>query len=176
MADKTTLFERIKEFVLMGYDNNQIAEYLNISPDSGYIRRVRRVVSQFPDNATTVLLTLTKKRYYDAIKNHNGTKEELAAKLGVSRMTLHNFEKATGINLKLAKCLYLHGMSISQIAKALGTKESTLKKFGLEDLPTLNGINEQLKSALEILGDVSDLDEHIAVKCYTLNKIFDKLK
>lgn len=176
MTDKTTLFERIKELVLLGYDNNQIAEYLNISPNSGYIRRVRRVVSQFPDNATTVLLTLTKKRYYGAIKNHNGTKEELAAELGVSRMTLHNFEKATGINIKLAKYLYVCGASISQIAKTLGTKESTLKKMGLEALPTLNGIKELMKTALDILGDVSELDEDIAVKCYSLNKIFDKLK
>ena len=176
MADKTTLFERIKAFILDGYDNNQIAEYLNISTKSKYIQRVRRVVNQYEDNATTVLLTLTKKRYYNAIMNHNGTKEELAAKLGVSRMTFHNFEKATEINIKLAKYLYFCGASISQIAKTLGTKESTLKKMGLEEIPTLNGIKEQMKCALDLLGDVSDLDEDIAVKCYSLNKIFDRLK
>lgn len=173
---KDTLFERIKAFVLLGYANDEIAESLKISNKSKYIQRVRRVVSQYPDNATTILLTLTPKRYYNAIKNHNGTKEELAAKLGVSRMTLHNFEKATGLNKKLAEYLYLRGMKMSQIARTLGTKESTLKKMGLEELPTLNGIKEQMGRALQILDNVSDLDEEIAIKRYSLNKIFDKVK
>lgn len=176
MAKKTTQFERIKKFVLLGYDNNEIAEVLNISPDSGYIRRVRRVVTQHQDNATTVLLTLTKKKYYNTVKQHNGTKEELAAKLGVTRMTLHNFEKATKVNQMLAEYLYLEGSPISRIARILGTKESTLKKMGLEELPTLSGIKGQIKRALDIYDNVAELDENIAIKRYCLSKVFDKLK
>lgn len=176
MPKKDTLFERIKELISLGFDNNDIAEILHISVQSSYIRRVRRIVSEHSDNATTVLLTLTPKRYYQAIKNHNGTKEELAAKLGVSRMTLHNFEKATGLNKKLAEYLYLSGMSISRIAKTLGTKESTLKKMGLTEVPTISNIKTQMELALQILGNVSELDEDIARQCYGLQRIFDKLK
>lgn len=176
MTKKLTQFERIKEFVLLGYTNEEIAEILNISNKSKYIQRVRRVVSKYQDNATAVLLTLTPKRYYNVIQNHNGTKEELAAKLGVSRMTLHNFEKATKVNQKLAEYLYLQGFPISRIARILGTKESTLKKMGLEELPTLSGIKGQIKRALDILDNVAELDENIAIKRYSLNKVFDKLK
>lgn len=122
MADKTTLFERIKEFVLMGYDNNQIAEYLNISPDSGYIRRVRREVTK-PTETPSNSPILTPRKYYKLLMENKGTKEELAAELGCSRMWLHKFEKSTEVNRKVAEYLYIRGMTLSQIAKTLGAKK-----------------------------------------------------
>lgn len=179
MADKTTLFERIKEFVLMGYDNNQIAEYLNISPDSGYIRRVRRAVNREktkPTETPSKSPLITHKKYYKAMKGNKGSKEELAAELGVARMTLHRFEKSTDANKKLAQYLYLRGTSISRIATLLGTKESTIKEMGLENLPTEDGIKEQIRQVLEVLKDASIFDDEIEAQFYEWQRLYDKIK
>ena len=110
MANNPTLFERIKEFVLLGYDNNEIAETLNISSNSGYIRKVRREITR-PTETPSKSPAVTPKKYYKLMKENKGTKEELAAELGVARMTLHRFEKTSGSNQKLAEYLYLRGMS-----------------------------------------------------------------
>lgn len=175
MADKTTLFERIKEFVLLGYDNNQIAEYLNISTNSKYIQRVRREVTQ-PTETPSNSSTIHPRKYYKLMKENKGTKEELAAELGVARMTLHRFEKSTGANKKLAQYLYLRGATISQIATRLGAKEATIKEMGLENLPTENGIKEQIRQILEILKDASIFDDEIEAQFYEWQRLYDKLK
>ena len=173
MANNPTLFERIKEFVLLGYDNNEIAETLNISSNSGYIRKVRREITR-PTETPSKSPAVTPKKYYKLMKENKGTKEELAAELGVARMTLHRFEKTSGSNQKLAEYLYLRGMSIGQIATTLGAKESTINDMKLESLPTLDGIREQMKQALEILKKASIFDDEIEAQFYGLQRAFDK--
>jgi len=175
MADKTTLFERIKDFVLLGYDNNEIAEMLNISNKSKYIQRVRREVTK-PTETPSKSPLITHKKYYKAMKGNKGSKEELAAELGVARMTLHRFEKSTEANKKLAQYLYLRGTSISRIATLLGTKESTIKEMGLENLPTEDGIKEQIRQVLEVLKDASIFDDEIEAQFYEWQRLYDKLK
>lgn len=173
MADKTTLFERIKAFILDGYDNNQIAEYLNISTKSKYIQRVRREITR-PTETPSKSPAITPKKYYKLMKENKGSKEELAAELGCSRMWLHKFERSTGSNQKLAEYLYLRGMSIGQIATTLGAKERTIKDMKLESLPTLDGIREQMKQALAILKKASIFDDEIEAQFYGLQRAFDK--
>lgn len=172
---KVTLFERIKEFVLLGYDNNEIAEALNISNKSKYIQRVRRIVSQYSDNASTALLTLTPQRYYNAIKTHNGTKEELAAKLGVSRMTLHRFEQDSNIKTRLASYMRVRGMSLEKIASTIGTKISVLEKMGLDTMPNVIEIKRQIEIVLKPLADVAQWDAETTTLYYTLKSTLDKL-
>ena len=173
MANKITLFGRIKEFVLLGYDNNEIAETLNISSNSGYIRRVRREITR-PTETPSKSPAITPKKYYKLMKENKGSKEELAAELGVSRRTLHRFEESTEANQKFAEYLYLRGMSIGQIATTLRAKESTIKDMKLEDLPTLDGIREQMRQALEILQKASIFDDEIEAQYYGLQRVIDK--
>ena len=109
MNKDLSLFERIKEFVKLGYSNIEIAYLLDIKNDSKYIQRVRRAVSS-QTRTTDKKPTLTQKKYYSAMKQHNGTRDEFAAKLGVARMTLNRYENNTEINKKIASYLYLNGM------------------------------------------------------------------
>ena len=169
MTDNPTLFERIKEFVLLGYDNNEIAETLNIYNKSKYIQRVRREVTR-PTETPAKSPAIIPKKYYKLMKKNKGTKEELAAELGCSRMWLHKFERSTGANQKLAEYLYLRGMSIGQIATTLGAKKSTIKDMKLEALPTLDGIREQMKQALAILKKASIFDDEIEAQYYVLQR------
>lgn len=176
---KTTKFEQIQSLISLGLSNAEIANVLHTTTqNTGYIRKVRRMLNQHPDpdTRTTALLTLTPKRYYKAIWKHDGTKEELAAKLGVSRMTLNKYEKATGINKQLAEYLHIQGMSINEIARILGTKVSTLKNMGLAELPTLSGIKKQMERALSTLGNVANLEERIAIEYDLTQKAYDKFK
>lgn len=175
MGKKSTQFERIKGFVLLGYTNEEIAEILNISNKSKYIQRVRREVTK-PTETPSKSPLITHKKYYKAMKGNKGSKEELAAELGVARMTLHRFEKSTEANKKLAQYLYLRGTSISRIATLLGTKESTIKEMGLENLPTEDGIKEQIRQVLEVLKDASIFDDEIEAQFYEWQRLYDKLK
>ena len=175
MNKDLSLFERIKEFVKLGYSNIEIAYLLDIKNDSKYIQRVRRAVSS-QTRTTDKKPTLTPKKYYSAMKQHNGTRDELATKLGINRRTLKRYEDNTEINKKIASYLYLNGMSIKQIARTLSTKESIIEEMNLTELPTIGNIKEQIKRALNILGNVAECDDEIEGQFYELQRIFERLK
>ena len=119
---------------------------------------------------------ITPKRYYHAIIQNNGTKGEIAEALGCSRMWLHKFEKSTGANKNLAGYLYLSGMNIDQITTLCGAKGRSIQEMELENLPTLDGIKEQIKRALEILEKASIFDDKIEARYYGLRRIYDMLE
>ena len=175
MNKDLSLFERIKEFVKLGYSNIEIAYLLDIKNDSKYIQRVRRAVSSQTRTADKKP-TLTPKKYYSAMKQHNGTRDELAAKLGCSRVWLNKFEKSTGAIKKIASFLYFNGMSIKHIARTLGTKESIIEEINLTDLPTIGKLKNQIKQALDILEKAAEFDDEIEGQFYELKRIFERLK
>lgn len=171
---KTTLSERIEELVLLGYDNKDIAEALNISNKSKYIQRVRRSLKEPTQEQDK--LKLTPERYYNAVIKHNGTKDDLAAILGVCRKTLYTFEQNTQMKKRLTCYMRVRGMSLEDIARQIGTKVSTLEKMGLDKLPTLDGIKIQMEIALEPLADVAQWDNEAASLFYRLQDALKRLK
>ncbi len=171
---KISLFERIKELVLLGYDNGEIAEALNISNESKYIQRVRRSLKKSTKEQDKP--KLTPERYYNAVMKHNGTKDDLAAILGVCRKTLYTFEHSAQMKNRLARYMRVRGMSLEVIAGQIGTKVSTLEKMGLDKLPTLDGIKIQMEIALEPLADIAQWDNEAASLFYRLQDALKRLK
>ena len=165
--------DRIIEFVKLGFSDVEIADTLKISASSGYIRRVRRSLS---DNAGQSTPRLTPERYYNAMKQHNGTKEELAAALGISRMGLHKFEQNTEMKKRLAEYLYMRGMSVEEIAAQIGAKISTLEEMGLKELPTIPNLKKQFERILLRYEDAATWDTEIAAEYFKLKSAYDKLK
>lgn len=171
--------ESIIELINGGFSDTEIAEILRISTQSGYIRKIRRELNNPNTNneqSGTEPDKLTPEIYFNAIMNHNGTKEELANKLRVSRMTLHNFERKTDILYKISRYLKIQGYSVQHIAKKLGVKQSTLLDFNLDRLPNIPTLKIQLDLLLDTLQDVAQWNEQITPLYYQWKSIAERLK
>ena len=169
----------VKALIACGLTDSEIAETLHISAKSGYIRKIRRETAETSCNNETSKdenPKLTPETYYNAMKKNNGTKEDLAAALGVARMTLHRFEQDTEMKKRLARYMRVRGMGLERIAAQLGTKISILEKMGIDRLPTLDGIKAQIEMALEPLADVAQWDEDVAAIYYQWEKASERLK
>lgn len=179
MPDKTmSKRDRIIEFIKVGLSDIEIAEIVKISASSGYIRRVRRSLSDNAGQSTPGQSTpkLTPERYYNAMKQNDGTKEELAAALGISRMGLHKFEQNTEMKKRLAEYLYMRGMSVEEIAAQIGAKITALEEMGLKELPTIPNLKKQFERVLLRYEDAATWDTEIAAEYYKLKSAYDKLK
>lgn len=171
--------ESIKALIACGFTDSEISDTLRISAKSGYIRKIRREMADTSCNnetSTDEKQRLTPETYYNAMKKNNGTKEDLAAALGVARMTLHRFEQDTEMKIRLARYMRVRGMGLERIAAQLGTKISILEEMGIDRLPTLDGIKAQIEMALEPLADVAQWDEEVAALYYQWEKASERLK
>lgn len=171
--------ESIKALIACGLTDSEIAETLRLSAKSGYIRKIRREIADTSCNneiPTDERSKLTPETYYNAMKKNNGTKEDLAAALGVCRKTLYTFEHDNQMKLRLARYMRVRGMGLERIAAQLGTKISVLEKMGIDRLPTLDGIKAQIEIALEPLADVAQWDEDVAAIYYQWEKASERLK
>ncbi len=170
--------DRIIELIKVGLSDTEIAGIVKISASSGYIRRVRRSLSENAGQSSPGQSTpkLTPERYYNAMKQNNGTKEELAAALGISRMGLHKFEQNSEMKKRLAEYLYMRGMSVEEIATQIGAKISALEGMGLKELPTIPNLKKQFERVLLRYEDAATWDTEIATEYYKLKSAYDKLK
>ena len=171
--------ENIIALISCGFTDTEIADTLHISAQSGYIRKVRRSLAEsVPEESSqdSGKPKLTPERYYNAVMKHNGTKEELAAELGVSKRTLHYFEADSEIKKRVAEFMYMDGMSIDEISARLVTRKSALEEMGIISLPTLPEIKKQLEQILDRYQDAAEWDSRAAAKYYHLKNIFDRLK
>lgn len=167
--------DSVKALIACGLTDSEIAETLCLSTKSGYIRKIRREIADNLCN-NDKRPKLTPETYYNAMKKNNGTKEDLAAALGVARMTLHRFEQDTEMKKRLARYMRVRGMGLERIAAQLGTKISILEEMGIDRLPTLDGIKAQIEIALEPLADVAQWDEDVAAIYYQWEKASERLK
>lgn len=171
--------DSVKALIACGLTNSEIAETLHISAKSGYIRKIRREIADTSCNneiPKDERPKLTPETYYNAMKKNNGTKDDLAAVLGVCRKTLYTFEHDNQMKLRLARYMRVRGMGLERIAAQLGTKISVLEKMGIDRLPTLDGIKAQIEIALEPLADVAQWDEDVAAIYYQWEKASERLK
>lgn len=182
MSKDSSTVECIKELISYGYTNKEISDTLKLSVNSGYIRRLRREIAKASQNDGTSIEEsqerpkLTPERYYNAMKKHNGTKDNLAALLGISRMTLYNFERDSEMKKRLARYMRVRGMSLKAIASQLGTKISILKEMEIDRLPTLDSIKDQINIALEPLADVAQWDNEAETLYYLWKKASERIK
>lgn len=171
--------ENIIALISCGFTDSEIADTLHISAQSGYIRKVRRSLAESAPEESTQEQdkpALTPERYYNAVIKHNGTKEDLAAILGVCRKTLYTFEHDAQMKNRLARYMRVRGMSLEEIAGQIGTKVSTLEKMGVDKVPTLDGIKGQMEIALEPLADIAQWDNEAATLFYRLQDALKRLK
>lgn len=171
--------DSVKALIACGLTDSEIAETLHISAKSGYIRKIRREIADTSCNneiPKDERPKLTPETYYNAMKKNNGTKDDLAAALGVCRKTLYTFEHDNQMKLRLARYMRVRGMGLERIAAQLGTKISVLEKMGIDRLPTLDGIKAQIEIALEPLADVAQWDEDVAAIYYQWEKASERLK
>ena len=171
--------ENVIALISCGFTDSEIADTLHISAQSGYIRKVRRSLAESaPEESSqdSGKPKLTPEHYYNAVMKHNGTKDELAAILGVCRKTLYTFEQNTQMKKRLACYMKVRGMSLEDIARQIGTKVSTLEKMGLDTLPTIDNIKVQMETALEPLADVAQWDNKAAALFYRLQDALKRLK
>lgn len=135
----------------------------------GYIRRVRRSLGYSKQRISTG-------EYYKAIKNNTGTKEELAAKLGVSERTLNYFERDNEIKKQVAQYLHAKGMGLHSIAEKMGTSISILKEMGIDRLPDVHTVKDQIETLTQIFEIIAQWDAEAATLFYQWKKALDRLK
>lgn len=135
----------------------------------GYIRKVRRGLGYSKQRISTG-------EYYKAIKNNTGTKEELAAKLGVSERTLNYFERDNEIKKQVAQYLRAKGMGLHSIAEKMGTSISILKEMGIDRLPDVHTVKDQIETLTQIFEIIAQWDAEAATLFYQWKKALDRLK
>ena len=167
MADKTTKKQRIINLINLGKSNAEIMEFLPVS--DGYIRKVRRGLGYSTQR-------ISPEKYYKAIKNNTGTKEELAAKLGVSERTLNYFEKNNKIKIQVAQYLRAKGMGLHSIAEKMGTSISILKEMGIDRLPDVRTLIDHIETLTQIFETIAQWDAEAATLFYQWKKALDRLK
>ncbi|WP_300647466.1 helix-turn-helix domain-containing protein [uncultured Bacteroides sp.] len=157
----------IIELYKTGFSTSEIAEQLGVTE-----KYARKIIATCTDMLST---ELTERNYVKAIKHGFESKEELASHFGVSYRTLKRFEESTGINLRLAKYLYVQGKTDSEITTLLHTKTSVLNIHEAGTLPTIVGIKSDLETVLGILKEYAQIDDETQSQYYALKRIYEKL-
>ncbi|MDE6296444.1 MAG: hypothetical protein K2L89_01225 [Muribaculaceae bacterium] len=167
MADKTTKKQIITNLIDLGKSNAEIMEILPVS--DRYIRKVRHNLGYTSQKIST-------EKYYKAIQNNTGTKEELAAKLGVSERTLNYYEEDNIIKKQVAQYLRAKGMGLHSIAVKMGTSISILKEMGIDRLPDVRTVIAHIETLTQIFEAIAQWDAEAATLFYQWKKALDRLK
>lgn len=168
MADKSNKKEKVINFIDRGYSNREIASFMPDVSES-YIRRIRRDLGYSTKK-------ISSEKYYKAVINNTGTKEELAAKLGVSERTLNYFERDNEIKKHVAQYLRAMGMGLHSIAEKMGTNIAILKEMGIDRIPDVHTVKNQIETLTRIFEVIAQWDAEAATLFYQWQKVLDRLK
>ena len=167
MIDSTTKKQVITNLINLGKSNAEIMKILPVY--NGYIYRIRR-------NLGYSTQRISPEKYFKAIINNTGTKEELATKLGVSERTLNYFEKNNKIKIQVAQYLRAKGLGLHSIAEKMGTSISILKEMGIDRLPDVYTVKDQMETLTQIFEITAQWNAEAATLFYQWKKAFNNLK
>ena len=157
----------ITNLINLGKSNAEIMKILPVS--NGYIYRIRR-------NLGYSTQRISPEKYFKAITNNTGTKEELADELGVSRRTLYYFERDNKTKKEVAQYLRAKGMGLHSIAEKMNLNISTLKDMGIDKVPTVHTVKNQIEALTQIFEIIAQWDAEAATLYYKCKKALNNLK
>lgn len=168
MADKSNKKERVINFIDRGYSNREIASFMPDVSES-YIRRIRRDLGYSTKK-------ISSEKYYKAVINNTGTKDDLAAKLGMCKSSLCYFERDSDLKKQVAQYLRATGMGLHSIAEKMGTSIAILKEMGIDRVPDVYTVKNQIETLTRIFEVIAQWNAEAATLFYQWQKVLDRLK
>lgn len=130
-------------------------------------RHVQKIVKEFnppePENQLTV------ETYIKAILSGLDSKQKIADFFGINRRTLLRFENKNIPVKKISRYLYIAGVDIKTICHLYRLTEE--EKAALQELPTIAGVKNDLRTISAILHPFKSSCEDIENKHANVNKI-----
>ena len=167
MIETITKKQVITNLINLGKSNAEIMKILPVS--NGYIYRIRRSLGYSTQR-------ISPEKYIRAIMNNTGTKEELADELGVSRRTLYYFERDNKTKKEVAQYLRAKGLGLHSIAEKMNLNISTLKDMGIDKVPTVHTVKDQMETLTQIFEIIAQWNAEAATLFYQWKKAFNNLK
>ena len=166
MSLKEDILQYLDHGVFTAKETKEIASYIGCSE-----RYVQKVVKEF--NSQNPANQLTIENYIKAILSGIDTKQKLAEFLGVSRMSLHRFEKNKISTKKISRYLYIAGVDINAICHLYRLAEK--EKAELLKLPTINRVKNELQIISATLHPFKSSCKEIDEQHSNINKILWRL-
>lgn len=162
MSFKEDILHYLDHGVFTPKETKEIAAYVGCSE-----RYVQKIVKEFnvpnPDNQLNV------ETYIKAILSGLDSKQKIADFFGVSRMTLNRFEKKNISVKQISRYLYIAGIDLKTICHLYRLSEK--ETAALQELPTIAGVKNDLRTISAILHPFKTSCEDIGSKHANVNKI-----
>lgn len=157
--------ELVLELYRAGCGAAKIAELSGVP-----IRSVYRYI-----NSNSIGQELTITNYIMAVKNGYDTKDDLLKQFKVSKKTLLQFEKESGVLALLAKIEYIQGKSYQGIGAKLHLRLGTIDSFNVLQLPTIKQIKNELSQVLAIYEKMAEVDKEFVARYSAIKSAIQKL-
>ena len=164
MKDKN--LAKFKRLMKAGLERKQIIEKMGISPRTYYYLKKR---AQQDGRRCEI----APRKYYAAVMDGYRNKDELAAKLGVSKPTLIRFEKSNRTVHRLCRATYVQG-GAAYLSKIYHIPPETVKEY-TAGITTLAGIQRELKTMIGIIEESAEYDPDANTTIRTILQVLDLL-
>jgi len=104
-----------------------------------------------------------------------GTKDDLARMLNVTKPTLTEFEKRSGLSRLFCRFFHIHGKTKKELSKGLSISHESIAEY-ISDTPTVQEIINSLETALSVYQEMEEYDSNLSVKIYKIKKAVKELK
>lgn len=158
--------EQVLGLFRAGFDACKIAELSGVP--------IRSVYRYIKNNCIEQELTVI--NYIKAVNNGYDTKDDLLKQFKVSKKTLLQFEKASGVLALLAKINYIQGKSYEEIGAKLHLRLGTIDGFDVLQLPTIEHIKNELDKVLKVYEEMAEFDSSFVSKSNTIKSALQKLQ
>lgn len=163
--------EQICELNTQGFDTQTICKIVGVS--DRYVRKIlnaNSITSQVVDKPL-----LTVKNYIKAVNNGYDTKNNLPTQFRVTKKTLLQFEKESGVLALLAKAEHIQGKSYEEIKTKLHLRERIIDSFNIHQLPTIQQMKNELSQILAVYEKMAEVDDSYVAKSSSIKSIIQKL-
>lgn len=157
---------KFKRLIKAELDRKQIIEKMGISLRTYYYLKKR--VQQDGRRCE-----IDPRKYYAVVMDGYTTKDELAAKLGVSKPTLIKFEKSNRTVYRLCRATYVQG-GAAYLSKMYHIPPETVKEY-TAGITTLAGIQRGLKTMIGIIEESAEYDPAANTTIRTIRQVLDLL-
>jgi DNA-directed RNA polymerase specialized sigma subunit len=110
--------------------------------------------------------------YIKVVKRGYDTRQDLARHFRVSRDVISDFEKESGILQLLTKYYYIQGKSLSEIGQRLHIRIGSIEIP--PDLPTIDKVRQDLKTMLDVYGEMAKYGDAETVRYNELKRLLYK--
>lgn len=162
MSFKEQILDYLNKGVCTPEETKEIAALVGCN-----VRYVQMIVKEF--RAQNPYNQLTVETYIKAILSGLDSKQKIADFFGINRRTLLRFENKNISVKKISRYLYIAGIDIKTICHLYRLTEE--EKAALQELPTIAGVKNDLRTISAILHPFKSSCEDIENKHANVNKI-----